>query len=437
VEAGFTIERMPGYGRKREMLTARYPKQNTAFAEPWFAPPEPISNRRAVIIGGGIAGVSAAQALRRRGFATTIVDRQNTLAAEASGNPLAIAMPRLTAGPALDGAFYAQAWPFAQRLWTTLGAQDFGRRCGVLQLAIDSADDARQAVIAESGVLPESMLRAVSAADAGEIAGCAVSMSALHFPQGSTIAPRVFCAGMAQGVEIILGADVVALERGDDGWHLRGHNGEIARADVVVLANAGGVRTFAPGLPLQGRRGQTTAAPPTRVSAHLRCVLSYGGAVTPVFGGAHYLGATFDHARGDGTDAEVRAEDHRRNLAELARVVPDLLADVDASALSGRAAVRWATPDHLALAGPVPDEAAYRADYAGLHHGRHWLRYPRARTVPGLFVLSGLGAHGLVAAPLAAEVLACAITGEPSPLPQALTHALHPARFLIRALKRK
>jgi tRNA 5-methylaminomethyl-2-thiouridine biosynthesis bifunctional protein len=57
--------------------------------------------------------------------------------------------------------------------------------------------------------------------------------------------------------------------------------------------------------------------------------------------------------------------------------------------------------------------------------------------VPGLFVLSGLGAHGLVAAPLAAEVLACAITGEPSPLPQALTHALHPARFLIRALKRK
>jgi tRNA 5-methylaminomethyl-2-thiouridine biosynthesis bifunctional protein len=42
-----------------------------------------------------------------------------------------------------------------------------------------------------------------------------------------------------------------------------------------------------------------------------------------------------------------------------------------------------------------------------------------------------------VLAPLAAELLACQITGDPLLLEQELVAALHPGRFLIRALKRQ
>ena len=84
----------------------------------------------------------------------------------------------------------------------------------------------------------------------------------------------------------------------------------------------------------------------------------------------------------------------------------------------------------------MPDHAVYRTDYAHLRHGQHWVRYPAATYHPGLYVLTGLGARGLTEAPLAAELLACHITGEPWPLERDVVTALHPARFLVRDLKR-
>ena len=56
--------------------------------------------------------------------------------------------------------------------------------------------------------------------------------------------------------------------------------------------------------------------------------------------------------------------------------------------------------------------------------------------LPGLFVLAGLGSRGLTAAPLAAEILASEIMGEPSPVPRYLQQALSPARFLKRGIVR-
>ncbi len=436
--AGFTVARAAGFGRKREMLTGRFTARvRDNDAAPWFAPSEPVTGGHAAIIGGGIAGAAAAQALRRRGFATTIVERRTVIADEASGNAAAIAMPRLTAGAALDGDFYALAWPFAQRNWTDSGASGFAQRCGLLQLAVDPMEAARQAAIAETGVLPSALLCAVSAAEASALAGCHVPYAALHFPQGGVLAPRRYCAGAAEGSAVITDTAMTDLRPDGARWRVIGREGEIVCADVVVLANAGGARAFAPDLPLVARRGQITAAPATAQSQSLRAVLSYGGAITPLIEGRHYVGATFAPARGDQSDVVPRAEDDAQNLAALGVVMPGLLDGADLNGLVGRAAVRWSTPDHLAIAGPVPDADAYRADYDGLHHGRHWVRYPRARYRRGLFTLTGLGAYGLVTAPLAAEVLACWITGEPQPLPQTLVHALHPARFLVRSLKRR
>jgi tRNA 5-methylaminomethyl-2-thiouridine biosynthesis bifunctional protein len=49
---------------------------------------------------------------------------------------------------------------------------------------------------------------------------------------------------------------------------------------------------------------------------------------------------------------------------------------------------------------------------------------------PGLHVATGLGSRGLLWAPLGAERLACALEGEPSPLPRDFGGAISPRRFL-------
>ena len=50
----------------------------------------------AIVIGGGIAGCSSAYALAQRGWHVTLIEQAATLAAGASGNPLAVLYARLT-----------------------------------------------------------------------------------------------------------------------------------------------------------------------------------------------------------------------------------------------------------------------------------------------------------------------------------------------------
>jgi tRNA 5-methylaminomethyl-2-thiouridine biosynthesis bifunctional protein len=57
--------------------------------------------------------------------------------------------------------------------------------------------------------------------------------------------------------------------------------------------------------------------------------------------------------------------------------------------------------------------------------------------MPGVFVLSGLGARGFTLAPLLGECVASEICGEPSLLSKGARAAIHPERFLKRALRRR
>jgi tRNA 5-methylaminomethyl-2-thiouridine biosynthesis bifunctional protein len=80
-------------------------------------------------------------------------------------------------------------------------------------------------------------------------------------------------------------------------------------------------------------------------------------------------------------------------------------------------------PDRLPLVGALPDYGAS-------------LRMERLRDVPrhtGLHGLLGYASRGLIWAPLAAELLAAQLEGEPLPLESDLAAALDPARFLLKS----
>jgi tRNA 5-methylaminomethyl-2-thiouridine biosynthesis bifunctional protein len=104
--------------------------------------------------------------------------------------------------------------------------------------------------------------------------------------------------------------------------------------------------------------------------------------------------------------------------------------------LGGRTALRAAIADHMPLAGPLFAADRIRQDFAELHHGRRPSTYPQAHWTQGLFILGGLGSRGFQTAPLLAEHLAALMTANPSPLAEDLSEAVHPARFLLRRLRK-
>lgn len=383
-QAGFTVDKRPGFGRKRERLEARLPGEATA----------PAAARRVAVIGGGVAGCSLVRALARQGLEPVLIE-QTALGADASGNPAGLVAPRLDAGLGPVAALFAQAQRHAVRLYDATPGAVVAR--GSLQLAVGERDAARFARIAASDLFAPGELALLDPEAASAALGEPVG-HALEIRSARVIEPPALLPAFAEGVRIIA-ARVEHLQPDEAGWRLWGGDGrEIVRVDVVVLAAGMDCARLRPALELRPVRGQANwtlaAAGPA---------VAFGGYAIPMRGGLLF-GATHDRGR---TDREASAEDGTRNLATLAKGLPGLAARLSGQPLEARVGVRATTSDHLPLAGPLEE--------------------------PGLFVLCGLGSRGFCLAPLLADHLAARIVGAPSPLPADLARLVEPVRFAKRA----
>jgi len=153
--AGFAIEKHKGFGRKREMLRGVLVGAPRApWRAPWFArPSRPHADRRAMVVGAGLAGTAAAASLARRGWSVAIVDQHATVAAEASGNPQGVLYARPSPHGTVLSELVTSGLQHTCRLFPELGLEDGTdfARCGVLQLAYDADEEARQEKLVSLG----------------------------------------------------------------------------------------------------------------------------------------------------------------------------------------------------------------------------------------------------------------------------------------------
>ena len=454
-KAGFEVNRTRGFGRKRHMLTGVLPvsaqphetQLNTRqVAAPWFA----INKNRqsdignAVVIGGGLAGTSAAVSLARRGWQVVLCEGNQQLGNEASGNEQGILYNKLSAEPSISSDFYTAGYLYSQRQFTQLQTnhEKFWHACGVLQLGYNAEEERRQARFMAGNPQPRSMVVPVNSQQASKIAGITLTTGGLFFPSGGWAAPNVICKQQAShaNIELKLGVQIAQIRRDNDAWLLfDDHEQLVASTKVLIVANAHGANRFEviQELPLKAIRGQTTNIP-ANPNISLNTVLCGKGYIGPAIAGRHHMGATFNL---DCAEKECRTIDHQTNLTQLAELAPSLAADLNLSALSdrdisGRVGFRCTTPDYLPLVGPVPDRSAFLSDYASLRKNALFQTTVRGTYLPGLYLSVGHGSKGLTSCPLAGELIAAYINQEPFPISTQLTHALNPGRFLIRSLKR-
>jgi tRNA 5-methylaminomethyl-2-thiouridine biosynthesis bifunctional protein len=443
---GFAVSRAPGFGTKWEMLRGEFTREAASTAgAPWLRrPPAMPDARDAVVIGGGLAGTAAAAGLAARGIGVTLLDRRPALAAEASGNAQGVLYIKPSAhgtaltdlslsGLAFTRRELARRLPSDGRAWSD---------CGVLALAHDVAEAERQAALAALG-WPVAFVRAVSAAEASALAGVALPSSGLFYGTAGWAHPPAVCAAFADHARITIrcGVEAAGLHRTADGrWRVAMSDGTILEAAVVVVAGGLDTARLPPlaHLPLKAIRGQITGLPATSASSRLATVLCGDSYVAPARDGRHWLGATFDV--GD-TDTRQRAADDVANIEALRTLAPALAAalgpvDCDTARHESRAGIRCVTPDYLPIVGTVADADLFRDRFAALARDATTAFETDAPWLDGLLVSTGHGSRGLVTAPIAGELIASLITGEPLPLPDRVMQALSAARFLARALKR-
>jgi tRNA 5-methylaminomethyl-2-thiouridine biosynthesis bifunctional protein len=444
--AGFKMKRTPGIGHKWEILRGEFLGWPAEVAppvpdKPWFARPAPtVGERRALVIGAGLAGCATASSLAARGWQVTLLERHDAVAQEASGNPQGVLYLKLSAHGTALSQLIVSGFGYTRRLLETLQRGTDWDDCGVLQLAFNAKEAERHAQLAQA--FPEDLLQWLDQTEAQARAGVGVSHGGLYYPEGGWVHPPALCQAQAAqpNIELLSHSEALQLRKVDDQWQALDGERLLASAPVVVLAGAAEIKRFAQSaeLPLKRIRGQITRLVETTQSQALSTVVCAEGYVAPARLGEHTLGASFDFNSNDLTPTTA---EHQGNLAMLEEISTDLVARLHVSEqpvenLQGRAAFRCTSPDYLPIVGPLADREAFLDAYAALSKDARQVPDIACPWLDGLYINSGHGSRGLITAPLSGELLAAWLDNDPLPLPRSVAEACHPNRFVLRQLIR-
>ena len=365
------------------------------------------------VVGGGVIGLAVAWRAAERGLRTVVLERGG-IGSGASGVAAGMLAPSSEAAfgeqPLLAlNLESARRWPaFATELAERSGADPGYRRCGTL-LAARDADAAvaleRELAFRESLGLAVERLLPSRARDL-EPALAPTLRAAAAAPDDHAVDPRRVLAALAAalraaGGELREGAEVTELDTGGDratGVRLAG--GERLAAGAVVIAAGAWTGSLA-GLPDGARvpvrpvKGQLLRlrdrAGPGLLERVLRTEDFY---IVPRGDGGYVLGATVEER---GYDEAVTAGGLHDLLRDAVEVLPGI---TELELEEARAGLRPGTPDNAPAIGP--------AELDGLH----WA--------------TGHYRHGVLLAPLTADLVVDGVTGAP---PRDDAALLSPSRF--------
>ena len=378
--AGFHISKQSGFCEKRHMLVGkRVRKYDVNFpikSKSWFFNDSyKPSNKRALVIGGGLAGTAISAALATRQWQVKTIERHPTFAKEASGNINAILMPRLSVDHDLQAQLTLQGFLYSLRYLHKL--QSFSKNllwhpCGVIQIPRDQAQWHRMQQILAQESLPKNLLHSVSIAEATLLSGYEVSHQGWHFPSAGWATPGPICASLYtqhKNIEFIGDHEITALKNDGNLWHALNKNQlTVATAEVVILANALSVQDFKQTrwCRLNAKRGQISLIPAEHYAKLPRKVICADAYLTPKFENYLTVGASFIS---NDTGTDIRDAEHQENIDKIRKIIPGL-SPPSLDTIEGRAALRAVSPDRLPVVGPVADEHSFRQDFTSGYRGR-------------------------------------------------------------------
>lgn len=408
-DAGFDVRRAPGYGGKWHMTVG------TAAAGADAAPAAVAEDgRHALVVGAGLAGAGIAQSLALRGWRVTVLDAALARGALAHAGHAAAALTPVLARDDNARARLSRAGSGrAQARWTGLAGGAAPTVCGTVQLERDAGRAAALEETLSVLAFPRDWVRAVSRDEASALAGLPLARGGIFFGQGMLVQPAPLIPTLlaTPGVRVAAGT-VARVEPVGAGWRaLDAANAELARADVVILANAFGAQGLlaASGLlaplprvaQMHALAGEVTLVPAAALDGGPRCVVGGEGYLLPDTGAGCVAGSTYVHGA---TEARIGAEGQRVTLDKAAGLLGGGFPAFDAL-----------------VPGTLPGWAGWRAVLPG--------RLPAVGELahaPGLWLAAGYASRGLSWSALMGDLIAARLCGEPSPLETDLSRLIAP-----------
>ena len=404
----------------RDLFPVAHKCESFAPGSVWNAD-EPASERLAIVVGAGFAGMGIAHALALRGWETRVFDEGwQTTHASHHGHIAAALTPQVSRDDNYRARLSRAGVLRALYRWRDAPASAI-LRCGALQLERTSGRIVDLSVLANELDCPTEWLRYVNAQEASELAGMPLDRGGLFFSLACRVQPEALLGFLAAetGAQVAR-ARVTRIEYRQGLWHAfgqrMGFGAEstcLASAPKLILANSRAVGTLLDSCgylsptariaSLHALGGEATSLSSLSLQGGPACVIAGDGYVLPEVGGICVVGSTYLH---DPDKVFHSREGARSNVERAAGLLamPALSTNLDATGLSGWAGFRAVLPGRLPAIGPVV----------------------AASCPPGLWVAAAYASRGLTWSALAGDLISAAFEGEPLPLETELLQYLNP-----------
>lgn len=441
--AGFTHFKLKGSGKKREFSHAicNKAKPRKISKNIWFSPEiytqnfniineiltsntcfkNALKDKKAVIIGAGIAGIITAYKLELLGISCKILERCKNLKNGASSNESGILAPLITKKDVLLGRF---------SLLSSLLAYNFYKSDKNFLNFIDFSKAEHYAT---------NDLQKIRFKDANsELLN--YNENALPYPKtlikkGAQIEVFSLRENLAKFINISFSSEFIDAKFNEkkDSYLINYKKTNILmqeNADIIIFAGgADGIKTlknYDENLLLSKVRGQSTIIAPL---LDLAMPFSARGYACKARLKRQTIGSSFDRAN---TSLKILDSDNTKNIENLSEFIDIKKAKI----LSANAGLRAYSGDRFAIIGQMHDINAYKQDYKALLWSKNKKEQKNPKYHKNIFVNSAHGAHGLASAVLGAELICDLLLHRQPCLRASILNEIHPARFTIRKLKK-
>lgn len=386
-----------------------------------------LKARHALIVGAGLAGASVARALTVAGWQVTLADAGPAPASRASALPVGMLSPHVTRSPTpmsllsalgvQETRAYLQAHIPQGHGWQDTQIENFGHDPGCWPAAM---------------VRPSALVHAwLEDARATGRLECLWSTPIHRLTPAGNDAPQSRWQVSGSDGRMLTSVDSVVIA---GAW-----------ATAELLARSASLDTQA--LPLRPVKGQLSFGPcaSPALATHPR---RDSGVYIPLYEDADMpedlptrlwaMGSTYERGR---NDQAVEASGHQKNLASLGKLHAEAAMHMEQAMsqhrLLGWADVRCASLDRIPLIGSLPDVPLLASAMSDARTRRSRFGLDSCPRLPGLYTLTALGSRGITLALSSGRWLQQIIDEGRSELPIELEHAIDPARFAWRALRRQ
>lgn len=454
VDAGFVITKKKGFAKKREMLTAKLatvfsstsPTKfiNLKHQKPWlnisltksFAP---TRENKIAIIGAGIAGCTLAYSLTQKGFCCELFETNSKIAQQASGAAAGIFHPQLTSDMNIGSQFNWQAYLVLLNFLSDLGSQE------------------KHDIILSSGVerLLKNEILAKNLIDLSQSIGLTKwikpgrlfsnNKRSITFPHSAAIDMSAFCKLLINKIpdgRLLIRSDteVLDLQRDKGKWTLLTETSQSNYSQVVFCGGANSKLLDKLNISRANiSRGQTCNFQSEKLAQEIKHTLMESIYLVPGKNNQFLLGTTFENFVDDELNQASQIDMLNRSTQLLQELsLPYLTPDeIDSVELNGSVGYRLHSKDRMPLVGPAVDKEKLLRDFTHLGQTRLCRGSISYYNLPGLWINTAYGSHGLLFSLLSSHHLVSLMTNNISPLSTTLSQAIHPVRFMVQKLKNR